>query len=123
MMMEAEGPKLSHRGSDVKQRSCWRRQSGDPVLVRDYLKSYSARLERPMESLWFGDRGQPVLFFPTSMGRFYQVEDFGLIGSLREKIDAGAIQAYCVDSVDDESWYSRSSRPADRVRRHAQYDA
>ena len=49
----------------------------------------SSALSRPMEYLWFGDRGRPLLFFPTSMGRFYQNEDFGLTGALQDKVDAG----------------------------------
>jgi esterase/lipase superfamily enzyme len=75
-----------------------------------------------MEFLWFGDRGRPVLMFPTSMGRFYQNEDFGLTGALADKVDAGWLQLICVDSVDAESWYNRKISPADRARRHDDYD-
>jgi esterase/lipase superfamily enzyme len=75
-----------------------------------------------MELLWFGDGGRPLLFFPTSMGRFYQNEDFGLIGALKDKIEAGFIQVVCVDSVDTESWYNRGIPPALRARRHEDYD-
>src|ERR1035441_10083919 len=46
-------------------------------MKREYGSWKSAALGRPMEFLWFGDRGRPVLFFPTSMGTFYQNEDFG----------------------------------------------
>ena len=79
-------------------------------------------LGRPMEFLWFGDRGRPVLMFPTSMGRFYQNEDFGLTGALADKVDAGYLQLVCVDSVDEESWYNKRIHPRDRARRHDQYD-
>ncbi len=63
-----------------------------------------------------------MIVFPTSMGRFYQNEDFGLIGALEDKVDAGQIQFVCVDSVDEESWYNQNTHPANRVRRHDQYD-
>jgi len=76
-----------------------------------------------MEFLWFGWSGYPVLAFPTSMGRFFQYEDTGLIGALADKIDAGYLQLVCVDSVDAESWYDKQIPPAARGRRHEQYDA
>jgi esterase/lipase superfamily enzyme len=75
-----------------------------------------------MEYLWFGESGRPVLMFPTSMGRFYQNEDFGLTGALADKVDAGWLQLVCVDSVDEESWYNRKVHPRDRARRHDDYD-
>jgi len=92
-------------------------------MKREYGKWLSHNLHRDMEFLWFGHWGKPVLMFPTSMGRFYQNEDFGLVASLSEKIDAGEIQVVCVDSVDGESWYNLDAHPADRVLRHEQYDA
>src|SRR5512132_1445232 len=91
-------------------------------MKREYGSWKSAALSRPMEFLWFGDRGRPVLFFPTSMGRFYQNEDFGLVGALADKVDAGWLQLVCVDSVDAESWYNKSVPPPQRARRHAEYD-
>jgi esterase/lipase superfamily enzyme len=91
-------------------------------MKREYGSWRSAALSRPMEYLWFGDRGRPVLMFPTSMGRFYQNEDFGLTGALADKVDAGWLQLVCVDSVDEESWYDRKIPPRDRARRHDDYD-
>jgi esterase/lipase superfamily enzyme len=92
-------------------------------VQRDYIKEFSHRLGRDMEILHFGHGGRPLLVFPTSMGRFYQWEDFGMVAALAGFIDSGAIQLVCVDSVDGESWYARDRPPADRVRRHLQYEA
>jgi esterase/lipase superfamily enzyme len=75
-----------------------------------------------MEHLHFGHAGAPLLAFPTSMGRFFQWEDFGLIGVLAEWIDAGQLQVWCVDSIDGESWYAKDRSPAERVQRHLQYE-
>ncbi len=72
--------------------------------------------------LVFGYGGMPLLVFPTSMGRFFQNEDFGMIGAVAHKIDAGELQAFCVDSVDSESWYNRGVPPRDRVLRHLHYE-
>ena len=66
--------------------------------------------------------GRPLLVFPTSCGRFFQWEDFGLVDALADRIEAGSIQLWCVDSVDGESWYAAGQPPADRVRRHLDYE-
>lgn len=91
-------------------------------MQREYWRDYSHALGRDMEVLRFGHDGRPLLVFPTSMGRFYQWEDFGLVGAIAEWIDSGQIQLYCVDSVDGESWYAKDRPPADRVARHLQYE-
>jgi len=87
---------------------------------REYRKWWSPALGRDMELLVFGDRGAPVLVFPTSMGRFYQWEDFGIVSHMGPRIDAGWIQLWCVDSVDGESFYNKKAAPQDRARRHAE---
>jgi esterase/lipase superfamily enzyme len=76
-----------------------------------------------MELLLYGHAGEPVLLLPTSCGRFYQNEDFQLINAIAGPIDSGRYMVACVDSVDQESWYDQWKSPADRVRRHAQYEA
>jgi esterase/lipase superfamily enzyme len=91
-------------------------------LQRDYIREYSPALGREMELLHFGHAGRPVLAFPTSMGRFYQWEDFGLVAAIADQIESGRAQLVCVDSVDAESWYAKDRPPADRVRRHLQYE-
>jgi esterase/lipase superfamily enzyme len=91
-------------------------------MQRAYHKFHSGALGRDMELLHFGASGVPLLAFPTSMGRFFQWEDFSLIGALAEWIDGGKLQVICVDSVDEESWYAKDKAPADRVVRHLQYE-
>jgi esterase/lipase superfamily enzyme len=90
--------------------------------MRQYLRDWSPALDREMEVLRFGDHGPVLLAFPTSMGRFYQWEDFGLIGSLSDRIDRGDFQIWCVDGVDHESWYAEHKHPQERVRRHLEYE-
>jgi esterase/lipase superfamily enzyme len=75
-----------------------------------------------MELLLFGTGGRPVIVFPTSMGRFYQNEDFSLIHTLSDRLEGGALQMVCVDSVDSESWYADDRHPHDRVMRHLDYE-
>lgn len=91
-------------------------------MHREYRVWFSPHLQRPMELLWFGHYGRPLLVFPTSGGRFYENEDFGLIGALSDKIDRGELQVCCVDSIDKESWYCGWAHPSGRAWRHAQFD-
>ena len=92
-------------------------------MRRDYVKWYSPSLHRDMEILAFGDRGFPILVFPTSGGRFYEYEDRGMVNALGPKIDRGELQVICVDTVDQESWYNRWASPADRLHRQNAFDA
>ena len=75
-----------------------------------------------MELLVFGERGVPVLVFPTSKGRFYEWEDFGCVEHLRPRIEAGWLQLWCVDSVDGESFYNKAVGPSERAARHVAYE-
>lgn len=94
-----------------------------PSMHREWHRWYSHRLGRDMELLAFGHGGAPAILFPTSRGRFYQNEDFGLIEAMRPGIEAGRHFVVCVDSVDDESWYAQDEHPADRIRRHEQWES
>jgi esterase/lipase superfamily enzyme len=92
-------------------------------MIREYRKTDSKALGREMEMLIFGTAGLPVLAFPTSGGRFFEMEDFGMISALAGRIDAGELQLYCVDSVDNESWYNRHTSPRGRISRQIQYES
>jgi len=91
-------------------------------MRRDYHNWYSRRLGRQMELLAYGQSGTPVLVFPTSQGKFYEYENSGMIHAISQKIEAGQLQVFCVDSVDGESWYNRGVHPHERVARHIAYE-
>ena len=90
-------------------------------MNREFHKAYSQELNRDMEALVFGHAGTPRLVFPTSMGKFFEYEDRGMIGVLAPKIDRGELQVFCLDGVDLESWYNKGVHPRVRVMRHLQY--
>jgi esterase/lipase superfamily enzyme len=92
-------------------------------MRRDYIKWYSPSLHRDMELMAFGDRGFPFVVFPTSGGRFWEYDERGMVNALRPKIESGALQLICLDSVDRESWYNQSIQPAERVNRQNAFDA
>lgn len=87
-----------------------------------YHRWYSNQLNCEMKMLEFGERGFPLVLFPTSMGRFYENKDFGLIDSVAWYINEGLIRIFCPDSIDHLSWYNRSVHPAERVQNHIWYD-
>ena len=92
-------------------------------MHREHVRWFSPRLDRDMDLLVFGHAGARVLVFPSSMGRFFEWEDQGMIGALGEQLERGWLQLYCVDSVDAESWYAKYKHPAERAAYHGRYDA
>jgi esterase/lipase superfamily enzyme len=92
------------------------------TMNREYHKAYSQELHRDMEALVFGHAGTRLIVFPTSMGRFFEYEDRGMIGVLAPKIERGELQVFCPDAVDTESWYNKGVHPRVRVLRHLQYE-
>src|ERR1700744_5743010 len=91
-------------------------------MKRTYYRWWSKYLNRDMELLCFGHAGTRVLVFPTSMGRFFEYEDNGMVASVADRIECGQLQLYCVDSVDSESWYNKQAHPYWRLQRHLQYE-
>ena len=91
-------------------------------MKRAYHKWWSGELGRDMEMLVFGHDGLPAIVFPTSCGRFYEFEDRGMVDAVRDKLEGGRLQLFCVDSVDGESWYNRDVSPQWRIARHVQYE-
>lgn len=91
-------------------------------MKEQYIKWYSPNLSMDTEMLVFGDNGYPLILFPTSMGKYYQNKDFGLIESVRFWVENGFVKIYCPDSIDTYSWYNKGIHPAQRVRNHLWYD-
>ncbi|HZL56150.1 MAG TPA: alpha/beta hydrolase-fold protein [Bryobacteraceae bacterium] len=91
-------------------------------MNREFHRWHSPALGREMELLIHGHAGTPTIVFPSSMGRFFEYEDRGMIGAIQDRYEQGHMQAFCPDSVDLESWYNKGAHPADRARRQAQYN-
>jgi esterase/lipase superfamily enzyme len=89
---------------------------------REYHRWCSRDLQRDMELLVFGHAGTKVLVFPTSQGRYFEYEDNQMVAAVADRVEAGQLQIYCVDSVDSESWYNQRAHPYWRVQRHLQYE-
>lgn len=91
-------------------------------VSREYIAWHSPSLGRTMELLIFGHGGEPVITFPTSCGKFFEWEDFGMVRALQGKLEEGRAQLFCLDSVDAESWYHRGVHPETRIARDDDYD-
>lgn len=91
-------------------------------MNREYHKWFSPYLQRDMELLIFGHTGKPILFFPTRTARFYDYENWGVINAIRDKINSGDFQVFCVDSADKDSFYNKEILPAERIKRHYKFE-
>ena len=83
---------------------------------------WSRHLNRRMVLKVYGHWGKPVIVFPCSRGRYFDYEGLGMIDAVSGFIDGGKIKLFCIDSVDEESWYNFAVSPADRNARHEAYD-
>ena len=88
----------------------------------EYHKWWSPSLGHDMELKVYGWYGKPVVVFPAQGGRFYEYEDFKMIEAISGSIEAGKIKVFTVESLDNQSWANYNAHPADRARRHEDYD-
>lgn len=91
-------------------------------MQTEYHKWHSSALGHDMELKVYGYYGKPVIVFPAQAGRFFDFENFGMVQAVAHHIEAGQIKLFCVDSVDSQTWANQGSHPADRARRHQDYD-
>lgn len=88
----------------------------------EYHKQWSMALNQDMEFKVYGHAGKPVIVFPCQGGRFFEFEDFHMLDYIWPWIEAGQIQLFTVDSLDNQTWAKMDAHPADRGRRHQDYD-
>lgn len=86
-----------------------------------YHRVPSRHLAQDFEIKVFGDRGKPVMAFPSCCGRFFDYENFGMVDTLAPFIEAGEICLVCVDSRDSNTWFS-PQKTADMGIAHHQYE-
>ena len=90
-------------------------------MRRDYYAWSSPTLHRRMELLVFGHAGPAVFVFPTSMGSYFEYEDRGMVAALADKLEHGGLQLFCVQTVDNESFYAHRP-PRERLERYLQWE-
>ena len=72
----------------------------------EYYKEYSRNLGRDMEFKVYGHSGLLCFAFPPQDGRFFDMEDRGMIATLSPWLETGRLQVVSVDGIDRESWTS-----------------
>ncbi len=95
----------------------------DPHLPRHIFGWYSPRLGMDMPIVHYGDRGHPLLIYPTAQADFLENERFYLIKSIERYIFAGVIQVFSIDSINRYAWMSRHVSPPEAARRQGLYSA
>ncbi|MBI3926831.1 MAG: esterase family protein [Armatimonadetes bacterium] len=85
-------------------------------------KWWSKSLGQDMEVRVYGHAGKPAIVFPSQEGRFFEYEDFGMVGVCAPYLQAGKLRLITVDSVDGQSWLNTSAHPRARALRHNDYD-
>jgi esterase/lipase superfamily enzyme len=88
----------------------------------EYHQWFSPALGQEMEIKVYGYYGKPMIAFPAQGGRFFDFENFGMVGAVERFIESGCIKLFCVDSIDNQSWANWQVHPAERARRHQDYD-
>jgi esterase/lipase superfamily enzyme len=84
---------------------------------------HSPRLGRGMGIEVYGHYGAPIVVFPTSGGDQYEYAGQGMIEALAHWIDSGRVKLYCVNTVNNQSWYDKGAHPRHRSYMQAMYDA
>lgn len=83
---------------------------------------HSPALGRDMTLQVFGHAGARLLVFPTTLGTHSEWPDRRMHEVLRDHLEQGWLQMFCLDQVHDESWYNKSLHPGAMAWRHLQYD-
>lgn len=90
--------------------------------VVDYTL-HSEELDRDFDVTVYGGSGWPVIVFPEGDSTCTSWENGGLVDAVAPLLNAGKAQLFCVDSMDDEGWYARSTLPEYRIENiHAYFD-
>ena len=95
----------------------------DPHLPRHTFGWYSPRLGLEMPIVAYGDRGHPLLIYPTAQADFLENERFWLIKSIEHLIFAGKVRVFSIDSINRFAWMNRDVSVPDAARRQAAYSA
>lgn len=86
-----------------------------------YYKEYSHSLGRDMEFMVYGHSGKPCVVFAAQDGRFFDFANFGMVDAVKNFIEEGKLQLFCVDSIDLESWSKKDGDYNERISQHERW--
>lgn len=98
----------------------------DFKYVDDYLPRridgwYSPTLGMQMPIVTYGDRGRPLLLFPTAAADFLENERFYLVKAVEPAIFAGRVRVFSIDSINKHAWMDKNTPVPEQARRQALY--
>jgi len=93
----------------------------DDGLYRKIDGWHSPILGQHMPIVTYGDRGRPLLLFPTAAADYLENERFFLIKSVEPAIQAGRLRVFSIDSINRQAWMDKTLPVAEQARRQALY--
>ena len=91
-------------------------------MRREEQRWFSGNLGHDMDVIVYGHAGKPLVCFPSKEGRTRDWESFGMVDCVADMLEQGKLMMFAVDGIDWQSWTNHSIGPADRARRHDDYD-
>jgi esterase/lipase superfamily enzyme len=82
---------------------------------------HSPSLDLPMPIVTYGDRGRPLLLFPTAAADFLENERFFLVKAVEPAILAGHVRVFSIDSINRLAWMDSAVPVPEQARRQAVY--
>ena len=86
-----------------------------------YYKEYSHNLNRDMEFKVYGHAGLPMVVFPCQDGKFFDFESRGMMETVKDHLEQGRLQMFCVSSIDEETWSKADGEHHGRILWHEQW--
>ena len=93
----------------------------DDALPRRIDGWRSPTLGADMPIVIYGDRGRPLLLFPTAAADFLENERYYLVKSVEQAILAGRVQLYSIDSINRHAWMNDRLPLPEKTRRQNLY--
>jgi len=91
-------------------------------MRRDTTSWFSNNLGMEMPLVAYGDRGYPLLMFPTAAADYLEYERFLLVDVIKPFIEAGLLRAYSVNSVNKYSLLNKEASPQWKAELLTRYD-
>ncbi len=91
-------------------------------MRRDTTSWFSNNLGMEMPLVAYGDKGYPLLMFPTAAADYLEYERFLLVDAIKPFIEAGLLHAYSVNSVNKHSLLNKKASPAWKAELLTRYD-
>jgi esterase/lipase superfamily enzyme len=81
----------------------------------------SPTLGQHMPIVTYGDRGRPLLLFPTAAADYLENERFFLLKAMEPLLFAGRVRIFSIDSINQHAWMDRKIPVRESARRQALY--